>query len=63
VTRRPRAQDAEPIYDLRLANVHDDGFIWSKAHPLTFDDSRLNLDVIIANYADSLAGTGACRST
>jgi hypothetical protein len=49
----------EPIYDLRLTHVHDHGVLWIKAHPLTVRDSQRDLDVEIADYADSLAGRGA----
>jgi hypothetical protein len=49
----------EPIYDLRLTNVHDDGVIWTKAHPLASQNSGRDLDVELNGYADSLSGTGA----
>jgi hypothetical protein len=49
----------EPIYDLRLTNVHDDGVIWVKAHPLAYQDAGRDLDVELNGYADSLSGTGA----
>jgi hypothetical protein len=49
----------EPIYDLRLTNVRDDGVIWVKAHPVAHQNANRDLDVELNSYAESLSGTGA----
>jgi hypothetical protein len=51
-------KNEEPIYDLRFVNAQDDGVIWLKAHPVARVDSRRDLEVVLNNYADGLAGTG-----
>jgi hypothetical protein len=48
----------EFIYDLRFVNVHDDGILWIKAHPLSQQSVQKDLDVLLNNYADGLSGTG-----
>lgn len=54
----PTEKNEEPIYDLRFLNAEDDGVIWIKAHPVARADSRRDLEVVLNNYADGLAGTG-----
>jgi hypothetical protein len=49
----------EPLYDLRLANVSDGAVIWTKAHPLLPRDAGKTLDILLSNYADSIAVAGA----
>jgi hypothetical protein len=51
-------KNEEPVYDLRFVNVHDDGIIWIKAHPLPAPQAQKDLDVILNGYADGLSGTG-----
>lgn len=48
----------ESVFDLRFVNAHDNAVIWLKMHALTFADSQRELEVILDNYADGLAGTG-----
>jgi hypothetical protein len=48
----------EPTYDLRLTNRKNNGVIWLKAHPFLPEDADQDLEVILANYADSLSGGG-----
>jgi len=48
----------EAIFDLRLTNKRNNGVLWSKAHPLLFEQSDRDLDVILDNYVDALAGNG-----
>ena len=48
----------ENIFDLRFVNLRDGAVIWLKVHPLAFSDSQRDLEVILDNYADGLAGTG-----
>jgi len=54
----PDKQRDEFIYDLRFVNARDNGVIWVQTYGLHPDDARRELDVILTNYADSLAGTG-----
>ena len=48
----------EDIYDLRFTNTHDDGVIWLKAHPLLASEAQRDLEVMVSDYADGLAGEG-----
>ena len=48
----------ESIFDLRFVNARDNAVIWLKVHPLAFSDSKRDLEVVLENYADGLAGTG-----
>jgi len=54
----PMEKQEEPIYDLRFVNSKDDGVIWVKAHPVARAEAHRDLDVVLDNYADGLAGTG-----
>ncbi len=53
-----RERHEEYIYDLRFVNVHDNGVIWIKAHPLPPQAVQKDLDVLLSDYADGLSGTG-----
>ncbi|HYQ46768.1 MAG TPA: hypothetical protein VER11_32585 [Polyangiaceae bacterium] len=48
----------ESIYDLRFVNNRDNAVIWLKVHPMDASQANLDLDVLLENYADGLAGTG-----
>jgi hypothetical protein len=48
----------ETIYDLKLLNKKDNGVIWTKAHPLLPENAETDLEVILDNYVDALAGNG-----
>jgi len=48
----------ESIYDLRFVNSRDNAVIWLKVHPMEASQANLDLDVLLENYADGLAGTG-----
>lgn len=48
----------ENIYDLRFVNSRDNAVIWLKVHPMEATQANLDLDVLLENYADGLAGTG-----
>ncbi|HEY3665647.1 MAG TPA: hypothetical protein VGL19_06590, partial [Polyangiaceae bacterium] len=46
------------IFDLRFVDARDNAVIWLKVHPMAFSDSKRDLDVVLENYADGLAGAG-----
>jgi hypothetical protein len=48
----------EPIYDLKLLNKKNNGVIWAKAHPFLAETAETDIEVILDNYVDSLAGHG-----
>jgi hypothetical protein len=48
----------EPIYDLKLLNKKNNGVIWAKAHPFLPETAETDLEVILDNYVDALAGHG-----
>jgi hypothetical protein len=48
----------EPIYDLKLLNKKNNGVIWAKAHPFLPETAETDIEVILDNYVDSLAGHG-----
>lgn len=54
----PSEKNKESIFDLRFVNQRDGAVIWLKVHPLAFADSKRELEVILDNYADGLAGAG-----
>lgn len=49
----------ENIFDLRFVNARDSAVIWLKVHPVAFGDSKKDLDVVLENYADGVAGAGS----
>ncbi len=51
-------RSTEYIYDVRLVNARDNGILWVKAHPVRGADAHRELDVVLNNYADGLAGAG-----
>jgi len=48
----------ENVFDLRFVNSRDSAVIWLKVHPMAFRNSKRDLDVMLENYADGLAGAG-----
>ena len=48
----------ESLFDLRFVNTRDNAVIWLKVHPLATQNAKRDLDVILENYADGLAGAG-----
>lgn len=48
----------ESIFDLRFVNSRDNAVIWLKVHPLAPANADRDLEVILENYADGLAGAG-----
>jgi hypothetical protein len=57
-TVSPAERTPESVFDLRFVNAHDNAVIWLKVHPLAFSESKRDLEVVLENYADGLAGTG-----
>jgi hypothetical protein len=49
---------AENVFDLRFVNSRDNAVIWLKVHPMAVRNSKRDLDVMLDNYADGLAGAG-----
>ena len=46
------------LYDLRFVHARNNGVIWVQTFRVPLSDADRDLDVVLANYADSLAGTG-----
>ena len=46
------------VYDLKYLNVRNNGVIWAQTRRMHRRDTDRDLDVLLANYVDSLAGTG-----
>src|SRR6266478_3316996 len=49
------------IYDLRFVHARNNGVIWVQTFRIPPANAARDLDVVLANYADSLAGTGLYR--
>jgi hypothetical protein len=47
-----------PLYDLKFTSATDNGVVWVQTRAVLEWDAQKDLDVLIENYADSLAGTG-----
>ena len=46
------------LYDLKFVHARNNGVIWVQTFRVPHADEDRDLDVVLANYADSLAGTG-----
>jgi hypothetical protein len=47
-----------PLYDLKFTSATDNGVVWVQTRPVLDWDAQKDLDVLVENFADSLAGTG-----
>ncbi|HEX2879820.1 MAG TPA: hypothetical protein VHO25_09845, partial [Polyangiaceae bacterium] len=46
------------LYELRLANLHDDGIIWLRTFPIAAHDAQKDLRVLMKEYVDGASHNG-----